>query len=272
VTGAWLPDRRSSADGAARQLERSTVVYRGRQYEPMRGAPRVWPARTTRLGSLSGDTGTMATCAVCGRTIPPEVTHLPCPTEGCGSLDRNVTLSDEGHGVDDKVRLDQDIPAYPRSWRDQWDRVQRWYERFRSTAEGRPHDMESLNYEDEMYAFFESCFHLKDWLKNDPAHPLSHPQDAEDLVNGSEPLRWCADVANGSKHLVASRRPRIDPTTGLGRRLYSIDLGNETPTTISARYLIIGAGQPRDAIELAGACIAAWDQFLRDKKLLPEVE
>jgi hypothetical protein len=211
----------------------------------------------------------MVTCAGCGRSIAREVTHLPCPAEDCGSLDRNVTLSDEGHGADDNGRLDQDIPAHPRSWQDQWDRVRRWYKRFRSTAVGRSHDMESLDYEDEMYAFFESCFHFKDWLKNDPAQPLSRPQDAEDFVNGSEPLRWCADVANGSKHLVASRTPRIDPAAGLGRRHYSIQLGNMTATTISARYLIVGAGHTWDAMELAGACLSAWDQFLRSRKLLP---
>jgi hypothetical protein len=208
----------------------------------------------------------MATCAACGRTIPPEAMHLPCPTEGCGSLDRMVSVSDQGH-ANETMQLDQDIPADPRSWRDQWDRVQRWYERLRSTAEGRPHDMESLNYEDEMYAFFESCFHLKDWLKNDPAGPLSRPQDVEDFVSGSEPLRWCADIANGSKHLVASKTSRVDPKTGLGRRLYSIRLGNVTSTIISARYFIVGAGQSRDAMKLADACLAAWRQFLRNKKL-----
>jgi hypothetical protein len=211
----------------------------------------------------------MVTCAGCGRSLLPEMTHVPCPTSGCGSLDRNVTLSDGGQATDDNMRLDQNIPAQPRSWRDQWDRVQRWYERFRSTAEGRPHHMDSLNYEDEMYAFFESCFHFKDWLKNDPNPPLSRPQDAEDLVNSCEPLRWCADVANGSKHLVASRRPRVDPAAGLGQRNYSIQLGNMTATTISAQYVIVGAGHTWDAIELAGACLSAWEQFLRSKELIP---
>ena len=50
--------------------------------------------------------------------------------------------------------------------------------------------MDSLNYDDEVYAFFESTWHLKDWLKNDPAHPLARVQDVEDFANSSDPLRW----------------------------------------------------------------------------------
>ena len=156
-----------------------------------------------------------------------------------------------------------------RSWRDQWDRIHRWYGRFRSTVEGRTHDMDSLNYDDEVYAFFESTWHLQDWLKNDPAHPLARVQDVEDFANSSDPLRWCADITNGSKHLEANREPRVDPNTGIGGRHYSVTLGTEpTPTTISVSYDIVGAGQCRDAMALADECLAAWEQFLKKHGLL----
>jgi hypothetical protein len=127
--------------------------------------------------------------------------------------------------------------------------------------------MDSLNYEDEMYAFFESTWHLKDWLKNDPAHPLAWADDVEDFAKHSDPLRWCADTTNGSKHLEANRRPRVDPKMGLGGRYYSVMLGAE-PTTISVSYDIVGAGQRRDAMALADECLIAWEQFLKKHHLL----
>jgi hypothetical protein len=210
----------------------------------------------------------MATCSACGRPIPSGEEHLPCPTRGCGSLERAIAAGEEGRGSDQAVQLDQEVAAHPRSWQDQWGRVGRWHDKLRSTAEGRPHEMDSLSYEDEMYAFFESCFHLKDCLKNDPARPLSRPADVEDFVERTEPLRWCADIANGSKHLITSRTPRIDPNTGLGTRRYSLHLGNANPTTISAQYVIVGAGQTRDAVKLAAACLAAWEAFLQTQQLL----
>jgi hypothetical protein len=54
-------------------------------------------------------------------------------------------------------------------WEEQWKRINRWFERFSQTARGRDHDRESDAYQDEAHAFFLNCFHLKDWLKNDPA-------------------------------------------------------------------------------------------------------
>jgi hypothetical protein len=162
------------------------------------------------------------------------------------------------------------INPQSRSWTDQWGRVQRWHKRFGETAQGRLHDRPSLAYEDEMFAFFESCFHLKDWLKNDPSGPLYRDPIVEEFVNGSEPLRWCADIANGSKHLVADRRPRLDAHTGLGRRLIKLEMGNAIPTSISAEYLIAGGGETQDAWQLANACVAAWRKFLLDQGMAPE--
>lgn len=44
-------------------------------------------------------------------------------------------------------------------YREQYDRVKRWYERFSTTNQGRLHDTPSDNYLDEIYAFFQNCYH-----------------------------------------------------------------------------------------------------------------
>ena len=55
-------------------------------------------------------------------------------------------------------------------WAEQWARVLRWYALFEKTTVGREQDeLTSEHYLDQAYAFFQNCFHLKDWLQHDPA-------------------------------------------------------------------------------------------------------
>ena len=42
-------------------------------------------------------------------------------------------------------------------WEQQWNRVGRWFSRFRETASGRDHDRETEYYQDEAYAFFQTA-------------------------------------------------------------------------------------------------------------------
>jgi hypothetical protein len=50
---------------------------------------------------------------------------------------------------------------------EQYRRMIRSYERFASIDRGRVYEPSSENYEDEVFAFFLNCYHLKDWIKND---------------------------------------------------------------------------------------------------------
>jgi hypothetical protein len=68
------------------------------------------------------------------------------------------------------------------------------------TNDGRVHDRESDYYQDEAYAFFQNCYHLKDWLKNDPTTAAA-VNDIEEFICRSQNLSLCADVCNGSKYL-----------------------------------------------------------------------
>jgi hypothetical protein len=207
----------------------------------------------------------MGSCGGCGEPIAVDAMGLPCPV--CESLDRAVSDTDYFTAVDETTRLEQSSPAPDRGWMGQWQRVLRWFSRMEATAEGRYHDTETDHYEDEAYAFFDSCFHLKDWLKNDPAHPLPEDVDIESVVQASEPLRWCADIANASKHLFAGRYARVDPKAEIAHRHYDLSLGNTSPTTVSARFVIRAAGDERDALELARECVQAWQDFLTECRL-----
>jgi len=152
-------------------------------------------------------------------------------------------------------------------WRDQWARVQRWYGRFRKTNDGRPHERESDFYQDEVYAFFQNCHHLRDWLINDSASGLVEA-DLEVFVKSSDNLKLCGDLANGSKHLQLKTTWTGDKTTAFGRRMFRVHLGGTAAPIIGAQYTVESGGRTYDAFEVATACIAEWEAYLKGKRLL----
>ena len=87
---------------------------------------------------------------------------------------------------------------YNKHWVDQYYRMKRWYyllEKMRKSTE--VDDDPTINYIDVIYAFFQNCHHLKDWIKND--HLKTNP-DVEQFINENECMKICADICNGSKH------------------------------------------------------------------------
>lgn len=150
-------------------------------------------------------------------------------------------------------------------WQEQRSRVLRWLIRIRDTAAGRVHDSPTDSYEDEVIAFFQACYHLKDWLKNDPASRVTS-SEVEDFVERTPSLRLCGDLANGSKHLQLDR-PRVDPDARIGARNYKLGLGGRGPT-ISVTYTVEAAGKTYDALTLAEECWGAWETYLLRKGLI----
>jgi hypothetical protein len=84
-------------------------------------------------------------------------------------------------------------------WKDQFERVSRALKKVEQPSGDRDAEL------DDLYGFFQACWHLKDWIKNDD----SLQQDLRDAivhaVEATESLQFCADLANGSKHLKLKR-------------------------------------------------------------------
>ena len=102
-------------------------------------------------------------------------------------------------------------------YKEQYERVLRWYEKFKVYNTGIKHNKPSNNYIDEVYAFFINCHHLKDWLKKDPNVTIEN-QVIEDFVNKNKDLRLCGDICNGIKHLNLEKLGKIGP------KHYKLDL------------------------------------------------
>lgn len=90
---------------------------------------------------------------------------------------------------------------------EQLNRVRRWYQRFQEISEGRLHDKPSDFYQDEVYAYFMNCYHLKEWIKNDKG-ALPPEVNIERFISNDPHMALCADICNGNKHLKLSDRPR----------------------------------------------------------------
>ena len=73
------------------------------------------------------------------------------------------------------------------TWRSQYDRMERGYTRLNEPYQS------STNYEDDIQHYFQDCWHLKDWIKNDINLNQSVRDNIEVEVGGHKSLRIVAD-------------------------------------------------------------------------------
>jgi len=142
---------------------------------------------------------------------------------------------------------------------EQFKRMERWYKLFQKINDGQIHDRESDYYQDTVYAFFQNCFHLKDWLIN------SEAIDKDDVhalfINKEEDMQICRALCNGSKHLELTSN-HIDPNTKIKNKKINLTLSNVEEPQIKVNYEIEVNGQSYDAFELATRCMDLWRTFL----------
>jgi hypothetical protein len=117
-------------------------------------------------------------------------------------------------------------------------------------------DRSPIEYEDDVWSFFQNCWHLKDWVKNDPSVPRRVRKSIEKLVEAPRPLKICGDLANATKHLKL-RKIRA----GAKQSHWNIAI---TPGESSkVQYLIdTGSGTRQDGLDLARECLSEWERIL----------
>ncbi len=146
----------------------------------------------------------------------------------------------------------------PRKYQEQLERVHRWYDRIKRINDGMEHDKPSECYQDEIYAFYLNCYHLKDWIINCDAAPNER---VEEFINSSTDLKLCADICNGLKHLKLDRQPRSDQRPEFGPRRYELNIGSG-PITIAVKFSLDIKSGSIDAFELATKCLESWGSFV----------
>ena len=148
---------------------------------------------------------------------------------------------------------------------EQYERMRRSYDRFRE-IKSRLTDKISSDYEDDVYAFFMHCYHLKDWVKNDTSvktRMTNIGTDVERFISESEALSLCADLCNSLKRLELKRSSGGERRT-FGLKQYRQRVGLGSSSSIRLEWLVERNVKPAiDAFELATECIAEWDKFLQ---------
>lgn len=146
----------------------------------------------------------------------------------------------------------------------QYSRMIRWYNKYRKINED--FQFENLHeYLDIAYAFFLNCYHLKDWIKNDPTAEISD-DDVENHITDNQCLSICADICNGLKHLRLDR-PRSDqePKIGAGELYDTVGSGENSRRV---HWYVDTIKGMLDPFELATECVEKWKEFLRRHGLI----
>lgn len=157
--------------------------------------------------------------------------------------------------------METDMPA----WKEQLDRVERYLSRIQQLD--RPRD----DYEDDLWSFFQNCWHLKDWIINDKTAGVQANIVETEINSDSFPaLKICADLANRSKHLELKNK-RVDANihgdiaVAIGESLS----GSESSSAISYDYTVVFPdGSERPAIDVARQAVIDWTNLLKRYKLL----
>jgi hypothetical protein len=149
--------------------------------------------------------------------------------------------------------------------REQFARVERYLARFKEFVQGHPHTRSSEHYQDDVYAFFQNCYHLKDWIKHDPACAGWQPH-VEDVIDESADLSLCADLCNGLKHLSLTRGQRSGQSPEFAQVAVHVivaDAFTERESVhLQSTYTIRTATGLLDGYELAQRCVAAWRRYI----------
>lgn len=103
-------------------------------------------------------------------------------------------------------------------WEEQFERVKRYYRRFGQLNEGTIHNAPSEERFDDVLAFFQNCYHLKDYLKNDQSYNNHNNDEIEAYVRNTRALAICADICNATKHLILINPPRSGDVPKFGGR------------------------------------------------------
>lgn len=138
-------------------------------------------------------------------------------------------------------------------YRDQLDRARRFLDR----VEG-PH-RNDVDFQDMMWAFFQNCFHLRDWVVRDPLMSSAQKDAVLAKAGASIPLRRCGDLCNGTKHLVpkATQHSHVNIT---------IQPGTDRPSELDS-IIDVGGGQLISGKQLARDCLSDWERILESEKL-----
>ena len=148
----------------------------------------------------------------------------------------------------------------------QYRRVRRYLERIQDQ------DRDRTEYEDDLWSFFQNCWHLKDWLINDE-DPSVSPELRDELkhklsesLRSHANLRICADLANRTKHLKL-KNPWAD---AIARGDIKLDFTEETTPTRLEYRITLDDNTEHCVLDVARQAVEEWQHILADHAMPTE--
>jgi hypothetical protein len=154
---------------------------------------------------------------------------------------------------------------------EQYPRLQRFYKR---VING---NRRTTRYLDDLWSFFQQCWHFKDWIKNDKNIPIPVRKRVEDDVRKCRYLKICGNLANRSKHLRLTKRKNGKQIPQKGAKMVRqirvniaecLPTGESEGTVAYSDTVIRVSGSQIGVPELAMKAMAQWDLLLRKWKLI----
>jgi hypothetical protein len=136
-------------------------------------------------------------------------------------------------------------------WNGQYKRMIRFHDRAKQSLQGND---ENEIY-DFIYAFFQNCYHLRDWVVSGG---VATKDEMKYLFDNNTELKLCRDICNATKHLQYDK-PSIDPRPRISREW--------NPFKNEAADFYLYSDKRRSITELMSSCVVAWDEFLANKGL-----
>ena len=145
-----------------------------------------------------------------------------------------------------------------RTYSEQLERVRRFFTRLSNE------NRDAVEYDDDLWSFFQHCWHFKDWLKNDPAVPTHITGRVEDDAKGKFAVMICADLANRSKHAILTSNIRKDAE--ITSRNTTVFIGGTKESTgtfsVSEHIITLGDGSTHRGRDVAKQAIRDWEELL----------
>lgn len=148
-------------------------------------------------------------------------------------------------------------------WLIQYKRVERWLTRIEEISNPE-HQIKPEDALDYIVAYFQNCWHLKDWLAEDPKTKVSKELIEGFIKNESKYIKISGVIANGSKHLTFYENDNRQMPS-LSAKLVGDD---KHQVWQSATYEISQGNMTYDAVDLARKCLKEWKVFFEKNKLL----
>lgn len=140
-------------------------------------------------------------------------------------------------------------------WGDQLFRMLRFQERaLKSDDEG--------DILDFTIAFFQNCYHLKDWVPIfENIEDAAWQEKWQTFIEQNECIRYCRDICNGTKHLKIDN-PSMDADFSIYRDFEEVE-GFEDGKFIG--WFLLADDKRISLNQLMDDCINAWKVFLKEK-------